>query len=405
MSTSMVIDKIEVKEIADSRGIPTIEVQMIGGDVTVVASVPSGKSSGTREALELRDEDGKGVSTAIAGINEVITPALVGKEFQSVIEIDEVVIALDGTENKTKLGANATLAISIAATKLFAKGAGIPVWKYIADIGGFTPSYPRFYMNMMNGGSHADFCLPFQEYISVIGGEGVGPAAMYKKSNEIFESLGDTLRAELGEVGYGDEGGYTPSFDTLERPFELLEEYANGDDHVYTAIDAAASEFYTEGEYEMIGKKYDRDALLDVYKSLVEKFDFKSIEDGFEESDAMGFQAMTDLMGDTVKVVGDDYTVTNPKILAERIAINSCNALIIKPNQIGTIKEVLETVQLAYGAGLVCVASHRSGETLDNFIADLAVGIGAYGLKAGAPTQEERRVKYERLLEIEKELG
>ena len=399
------IDSIEVEEVKDSRGVPTIGITMGSGEHTVTASVPSGKSSGTREALEMRDEDGKGVTNAIKGLEDIIIPALFEREFESSIEVDELLLELDGTKNKTKLGANATLAVSIAATKLFAKVQGVPTWKYISELGSFTPSYPRFYMNMMNGGSHADFCLPFQEYILVIGSEEMKPTEQYKKANEIFDALGEKIREELGEVGYGDEGGYTPTFDTIERPFELLDEFAEGDDDAYIAIDAAASEFYKDGEYEMLGKKYDREAMLEVYKNITDKFDFKSNEDAFEESDVEGFAAITASLGDRILVVGDDYTVTNKEILADRIEKKSGNALIIKPNQIGTIKEVIETVQLAYEAGWKCVASHRSGETTDDFIADLAVGIGAYGLKAGAPTQEERRVKYERLMEIEKELG
>ena len=397
------IDSVEVKEVKDSRGVPTIGITMVSGEHSVTASVPSGKSSGTREALEMRDEDGKGVNNALAGLNDIVIPALLEGEFESSIEVDELVIRLDGTENKTKLGANATLAVSIAATKLFAKINSVPTWKYISELGDFTPSYPRFYMNMMNGGSHADFCLPFQEYILVIGNDEMKPTEQYKKANEVFEKLGVKLREELGEVGYGDEGGYTPKFDTLERPFELLDEFAKDDD-MYIAIDAAASEFYKDGEYEMLGKKYDREGMLEAYKSITEKFDFKSNEDPFEESDVEGFAAITAALGDDILIVADDYTVTNKVILADRIEKKSSNALIIKPNQIGTIKEVIETVQLAYEAGWKCVASHRSGETTDDFIADLAVGIGAYGLKAGAPTQEERRVKYERLMEIENEM-
>ena len=191
------IDSVEVKEVKDSRGVPTIGITMVSGEHSVTASVPSGKSSGTREALEMRDEDGKGVNNALAGLNDIIIPALLEGEFESSIEVDELVLDLDGTENKTKLGANATLSVSIAATKLFAKINSVPTWKYISELGDFTPSYPRFYMNMMNGGSHADFCLPFQEYILVIGNDEMKPTEQYKKANDVFEKLGVKLREEL----------------------------------------------------------------------------------------------------------------------------------------------------------------------------------------------------------------
>lgn len=405
MEKRYTIDTIEARSISDSRGKPTIELEMHGGGHTVTAAVPSGKSAGSREALEKRDADGDGVQDAIAGIHDIITPALVGKEFGSTDEVDEVMLELDGTEDKSNLGANATLAVSFAAAKLFAAQAGQPLWKFIAETQGFTPSYPRLYMNMLNGGAHADFCMPFQEYIAVVGDDEAKPSDTYALAQDLFTKIGERVKDEFGEVKMGDEGGYSPTCKTLEQPFELLDEQTKDvQDKTFLAIDAAASEFYCDGTYTMLEKDYDRAGMLDVYATLVEQFPLRSIEDAFVENDVEGFTAIQERLGGRAKMVGDDYTVTNPKILKDRIEHNSGNALIIKPNQIGTLKETFETVRIAYEAGWVCVASHRSGETLDTTIADIAVGIGAYGLKAGAPSQRERAVKYERLLEIEREM-
>lgn len=399
------IENIEVRSINDSRGRPTIEVTMSGGGHSVTASVPSGKSSGTREALEKRDKDGEGVTDAINGLKEQVIPQLVGTTFNNADDVDELLLRIDGTENKTNLGANATLGISFAVTKLFAAQSGVPVWKYIAESQRFTPAFPRLYMNVLNGGSHADFCMPFQEYILVVGGNGSRPSIAYPLAQQLFEKLGATIQKKFGDVPMGDEGGYSPTCKSIDEPFEILEALITDDkENVFLAIDAAASEFYEAGEYEMLGKKYTRKKLLDVYLHLADTYTFKSNEDPFVEDDIEGFTQINGLIGHTVKIVGDDYTVTNPKILTDRIKHNSGNALIIKPNQIGTLKEVYDTVRIAHNAGWACIASHRSGETEETIIADIAVAIGAYGIKAGAPTQKERRVKYERLLEIEGEI-
>ena len=387
--------------IRDSRGNPTVEVELESGTARAVASVPSGKSAGSKEALEKRDSDG-GVESAIKNITERILPAITARGFSSPNEIDTLLRELDGTRNKENLGANAMLPVSIAATKLFALEAGRRPWKFIAEMNGFTPAFPRLYMNVLNGGAHADFCLPFQEYIIVAQGT---PSEAYEEATMIFWELGELIKKTIGPTPLGDEGGYSPAFNSIEKPFELLRSLVFPGDNVSIAIDAAATEFYKDGAYTILDEIYSTDKLLEVYKNLVERFGLMSIEDPFTENDYDGFKKMTAILGDKILVVGDDLTVTNPEILKTMIDQRAGNALIIKPNQIGTLEEVYETVRLAKDAGWKIVASHRSGETEDTFIADLAVGIGAFGIKAGAPSQKERVVKYNRLIEIEKEFG
>ena len=387
--------------IRDSRGNPTVEVELESGTARAVASVPSGKSAGSKEALEKRDSDG-GVESAIKNITERILPAITARGFSSPNEIDTLLRELDGTRNKENLGANAMLPVSIAATKLFALEAGRRPWKFIAEMNGFTPAFPRLYMNVLNGGAHADFCLPFQEYIIVAQGT---PSEAYEEATMIFWELGELIKKTIGPTPLGDEGGYSPAFNSIEKPFELLRSLVFPGDNVSIAIDAAATEFYKNGAYTILDEIYSTDKLLEVYKNLVERFGLMSIEDPFAENDYDGFKKMTAMLGDKILVMGDDLTVTNPEILKTMIEQKAGNALIIKPNQIGTLEEVYETVRLAKEAGWKIVASHRSGETEDTFIADLAVGIGAFGIKAGAPSQKERVVKYNRLMEIEKEFG
>lgn len=413
--------------IPDSRGNPTVAVELHSGSLSARASVPSGKSAGSKEAYEKRDTDG-GVGSVVQSINEYIAPELAARDFSSPDEIDTLLRELDGTPNKKNLGANATLAVSIAATKLFALAQGARLWKYIADMNGFTPAFPRLYMNVLNGGAHAptlfaslpslqqnggmqnmsgrkvwghaDFHLPFQEYILVAEGR---PKEAYDRANLVFWELGELLNHTVGTVALGDEGGYMPKFNTIERPFELLRTLVFPGDGISLAIDAAASEFYENGLYHILEKEYSTDALLAVYQDLVDRFGLMSIEDPFAEDDVRGFKDLTAALGNRILVVGDDLTVTNPAILKAMIEGKAGNALIVKPNQIGTLQEVYETARLAHTAGWKIVASHRSGETMDPFIADLAMGVGAFGLKAGAPSQKERVAKYERLLEIEKE--
>ncbi|MDO8573111.1 MAG: enolase C-terminal domain-like protein [bacterium] len=397
----MQITNIQARSILDSRGNPTIEVELGNGMARVHASIPSGKSAGSKEAHEKRDSDG-GVEGVVKNITEQIAQEITSRHFSSPNEIDTVLRDLDSTQNKENLGANAILAISIAATKLFALEAGLQPWKYIAQQNGFTPSFPRLYMNVLNGGAHADFCLPFQEYIIVAEGN---PREAYDRATTVYWELGELIKKTIGAVSLGDEGGYCPTFNTIEKPFELLRSLVFPGDGLALAIDAAASEFYKDGAYTVLDESYSTDKLLEVYQNLVDRFGLMSIEDPFAEDDYDGFKKMTATLGGKILVVGDDLTVTNPEILKTMIDQKAGNALIVKPNQIGTLSEVYETARLAKEAGWKIVASHRSGETEDTFIADLAVGIGAFGIKAGAPSQKERVVKYNRLIEIEKEFG
>lgn len=395
----MVITNCTAKEILDSRGVPTVEVAMASGAYSSRASVPSGKSTGSKEALEKRDVDGRGVSGVIASVNEIIAKEIVGRDLEP-NALDRLLLELDGTDNKSNLGANAMLGVSIAATKLAAAVAGIPVWKYIAEKNGADPKLPKLFMNVMNGGAHSDFRLPFQEYIIVPEDESVSIA--YEKARGVLDVLGAKLKERFGAVPLGDEGGYAPKFETIEEPFALLEPLISKE--MFIAIDAAASGLYENEAYHLLGKRYSKEALLALYEDLIAKFPLKSIEDPFEESGAESFSLLVAAAGEHTLIVGDDLTVSNPSLITEMAEQKAANAVIIKPNQIGTLLEAYEAVTLAHGNGWKTIASHRSGETMDSFIADFAVGVGAYGIKAGSPLQKERKAKYDRLLEIENEI-
>jgi len=392
----MRIDQVEARAILDSRGKPTLETIVSANAVSATASVPSGKSTGIHEALELRDADGS-VATAIANVNGEIAKALVGNRF-SLDELDTTLIELDGTPNKSRLGANAILSVSIAAQRLAAMLEDAPLWKAIAERGAFTPSAPRLYMNVMNGGVHADFKLPFQEYILVVEGK---TSEAFATATEAFTKLGERLGAG---TPMGDEGGYAPTFDELEKPFQILAELVSEFPHTSIAIDAAASEFYKDGSYTLLGKKYSADALAELYRTLVAKYPFHSIEDPFDEESHRDFSHFTAHMGEKILVIGDDFTVTNPARIEKAKEEKAINAVLIKPNQIGSVKEAIEAVQKTYANDWEAVASHRSGETNDTFIADFAYGVGAHGIKAGGLGQKERLEKYHRLLAIEKEV-
>lgn len=389
------------KSISDSRGNPTIEVTLAADAISATAAVPSGKSTGEKEALELRDDDGKGVSKAIAHIEGEIARTVVGREWTDPRAIDEALIALDGTPNKSRLGANSILGVSVAATKLFARSRGVPVWQYISQINGTTPHAPHLYVNVINGGAHADFKLPFQEYILLIGKETA--AASWQTAQELFARLGQELKSQFDYVDMGDEGGYVPPFDTLEGPFETLHKLAESTMDVTLAIDAAASQLYSDGAYTILNTRYETDELARVYQKLTQDFPLTSIEDAFAETDLQGFQMLMAKLGEQILVVGDDLTVTNQDVMKQVIEARAANAVIIKPNQIGTLKEVYDAICLARDSGWKAIVSHRSGETMDPFIADLAFGMGTFGLKAGAPSQDVRRVKYERLVAAERE--
>ncbi len=392
----MRIDSIHARSIFDTRGKPTIETTLQGSTLKAVASVPSGKSTGSHEALELRDPDG-GVATAIANVEGEIARALCARDFSSPEEIDQALIALDGTANKSRLGANAILSVSIAAMRLAGLEAGVPLWSAISARAGTTPAAPRLYVNVMNGGVHADFRLPFQEYILVV--EGLTSAAL-PIAHAAFDKLGE----RLGDVPMGDEGGYAPTFSALDEPFEMLDALVAEFPGTSIAIDAAASELYRDGRYHLLDKSFAPDELAQVYRDIVTRFPMHSIEDPFAEDAASDFTALTASIGQQVIIVGDDLTVTNPARIETAIEKKEINAVLIKPNQIGTVSEALRAVQMTHAAGWATVCSHRSGETHDTFIADFAYGVGAHGIKAGGLGQRERLEKFERLVAIENEL-
>ncbi|OGG41146.1 hypothetical protein A2118_03685 [Candidatus Kaiserbacteria bacterium GWA2_50_9] len=386
----MHIDSISSRPIPDTRGRPTVETTLAAGPLSIIASVPSGKSTGSHEACELD------TTLAIENVNGEIAQALIGHDFTTPNELDVFLIELDGTQNKSRLGANAILSISIATQRLFALEAGVPLWKAIANRAGTTLSAPRLYVNMMNGGVHADFKLPFQEYIIVVERK---MSEALPIAQEAFIKLGE----RLGNVPMGDEGGYAPTFDTLEQPFDILADLVKEFPGTSIAIDAAASELFHHDHYELLGKSYSSEELITIYRSIAEKYPLHSIEDPFDEESADDFTRMTAALGKNILIIGDDLTVTNPARIKEAVKHAEINAVLIKPNQIGTVKEAIEAVQATYAAGWAAVASHRSGETDDTFISDFAYAIGAHGIKAGGLGQKERLEKYERLLAIEQE--
>jgi len=413
----MRIDHIEAKSILDTRGKPTIETVLFANTFSAVASVPSGKSTGQYEAFELRDSDG-GVSRAIENVNGEIARAIIGRHFNSPDELDASLIALDGTPNKSRLGANAILSVSIAAMRLSALLENIPLWSAIAKRAGITPRAPCLYVNVMNGGVHAcpaeasakedGFRLPFQEYILVVDGKTSNALPVAQKA---FEKLGQRFGSN---ISMGDEGGYAPAFETLEEPFEILSELVKEFPGTSIAIDSAASELFHDGAYQLLGKSYTPEELAAIYRELVERFSIHSIEDPFAENAPADFSKITASLGNKIFIIGDDLTVTDPVRIKKAARNKEINAVLIKPNQIGTVRESLLAVKETYTAGFQAVASHRSGETDDTFIADFAYGIGAHGIKAGGfgrPStksdlvlgQRERLLKYERLLAIERE--
>jgi len=401
----MKVDSVSARSILDTRGRATIETTLSAGAFTAVASVPSGKSTGSHEALELRDADGS-VTSAIANVNSEIADALVGRDFATADEVDALLIALDGTPNKSRLGANAILSVSIAATRLFAQSEGIPLWKAIANRADTTPAAPRLYINMMNGGAHApttlklqragDFKLPFQEYLLVVEGK---TSEALPIAREAFKKLGE----KLGDVPMGDEGGYAPTFSDLQQPFRLLADLVKEFPNTSIALDAAASELFHDGAYHLLDKSYTPDELLALYTHAASALPLHSIEDPFAEDASSDFTKLTAALGEKILIIGDDLTVTNQVRIKEAAEHKEINAVLIKPNQIGTVREAIQAVQATYAEGFVAIASHRSGETGDTFIADFAYGVGAHGIKAGGLGQSERLAKYERLLAIEQE--
>ena len=409
------ITKIFAEEIKDSRGNPTLKVTVWVGDLSGSFSVPSGASTGAHEAHELRDTDGKGVNIAIKKVNEIIASALIGADVLNQKEIDRIMIEIDGTYNKDNLGGNSMIGVSVAVTKVASKVSGVEVFEYLRTLAEIKPScrVPHLYMNLINGGKHAKNDLSFQEYLAVPLVENVEEAV--DMGIKIQNSLKKIIRNELGEESLvmGDEGGYAPLINDIREPLKYLTQAIkenNLEGKVKIAIDMAASSFYENGKYEIENFKHvkgveneeiTKDKLLDLYNSLAKEFDLISVEDAFNEEDFESFEKLKEA-NDGLIVIGDDLTVTNKTLLEKAIKIGSINGIIIKPNQIGTVTEMLETMRLARENNFELIIAHRSGDTNDDFIADLAFAFGCFGLKAGSPLKPERMVKYQRLIEISK---
>ena len=407
------IVNIVAREVLDSRGNPTVEAEVILDDGTVgIAIVPSGASTGKFEALELRDGDksrygGKGVLKAVNNINEIIAPKLSGVNVFDQLLIDKILLELDGTENKSKLGANAILAVSMAAARAAANYADEPLYKYLGGVMARTLPVP--FMNVINGGKHADNSLDIQEFMIVPAGAPTFKEAL-RYGAEVFHTLKKILHDEGHVTAVGDEGGFAPNLKSNEEAIQVLIKaietagYKPGED-VFVAIDSAASSFYKDGKYLVDGKEMSSDELIDYYINLVEKYPIISIEDPFDEEDWEAFAKFTEKVGEKVQIVGDDIYVTNIKRLKKGIEMKASNSILIKLNQIGSVTETLETIEVAKRASMTYVISHRSGETEDTFIADLAVATNSGMIKTGSLSRSERIAKYNRLLRIEEELG
>ena len=411
---SAIID-IHAREILDSRGNPTVEADVVlQSGAFGRAAVPSGASTGVHEAVELRDGDknrymGKGVEQAVNHVNDEIFDALAGLDADDQIAIDEEMIALDGTENKGKLGANAILSVSLAVAKAEAEEAGMPIYRYLG--GTMARTLPVPMMNILNGGKHADNPIDVQEFmIAPIGAPSIKEAIRW--GAEIFHTLKKNLKAAGQNTNVGDEGGFAPNLKTAEEALTFIVKaisdagYKPGED-VFIALDAASSEFYENGKYEMKGegKSYTSAQMVEDYKGLTDKFPIFSIEDGMAEDDWEGWKMLTDTLGSRIQLVGDDLFVTNPKRLAMGIEKGVANSILIKVNQIGTLTETMRAVELAQRNKYTAVLSHRSGETEDSTIADIAVATNCGQIKTGSMSRTDRMAKYNQLIRIEEELG
>ena len=406
------ISSITARQILDSRGNPTVEADVVLRDGTLGrAAVPSGASTGAGEALELRDSGsgwgGKSVYQAVHNVNEIIAPALAGKDASDQTALDNAMLALDGTDNKSKLGANAILSVSLAAAKAAANAKKQPLWRYIADLTGKSPSLPLPMMNVMNGGAHAAFATDIQEFMIICKGAKTFEETL-KMGTEIFHALAKILKNHYYPTTVGDEGGYAPRVRSGNRePLTLLSEaitsagYTLGSDVVF-AMDAASSEFYQDGRYELKceGKSLSSEEMIDWIEALVNEFPIVSIEDGLAENDWSGWQQLRARIGDRIQLVGDDLLVTNTSLVQKAIDEHAANALLVKPNQIGSLTETIQAVSMAQDAGWNTVMSHRSGETEDTTISHLAVGLDCGQIKTGSLSRTDRIAKYNELLRI-----
>lgn len=410
---SSIVD-VFARELLDSRGNPTVEVEVVLEDGTMGrAIVPSGASTGVHEAVELRDQDaqrygGKGVLKAVENVNEIIAPEVVGMEAVRQIDIDTMMIELDGTPNKQKLGANAILGVSLAVARAAANYLGLPLYQYVGGVNARELPVPM--MNILNGGKHADNNVDIQEFMILPTG-----ARNFSEGLRMAVEIYHTLKKVLGGKGLatavGDEGGFAPNLPSNEAAIEVILEaiekagYIPGQD-VLLGLDTAASELYKDGLYHLAGnqKVLNAPEMVDFYNALVDKYPIISIEDGLAEDDWDGWKLLSQRLGNKIQLVGDDIFVTNTERLARGIKEGICNSILIKLNQIGTLSETLDTIDMAKRAGYTCVISHRSGETEDSTIADIAVATGTGQIKSGAPARTDRVAKYNQLLRIEEEL-
>lgn len=412
----MKIKKVEAIEILDSRGNPTVEANLVLEDGTQArAMVPSGASTGEREACELRDGDkkrygGKGVLKAVENVNTKIAKEIEGKCFTNQRELDYAMIALDGTSNKSKLGANAILGVSMAYARAMAQSSGIPLYQYLGGSNAHVMPVPC--MNIINGGKHADNNVDFQEFMIAPHGAGSFTEAI-RMGDEVFHTLKGVLKAKGYSTGVGDEGGFAPDLKSNDEAVEVILEaitkagYKPGE-QVSICLDPAASELWEDGKYKMFkstGKFLSSDELIKLWEGWVNQYPIVLLEDGLAENDWNGWKNLTEVLGKEIEIVGDDLFCTNKAILAEGIQKGVANSILIKLNQIGTVTETLETIELAYKNSYNCFVSHRSGETVDSFIADLTVAVNAGHLKTGSGCRGERIEKFNQLIRIELELG
>ncbi len=413
-----IITDIRAREILDSRGNPTVEVDVeLSSGFIGRAAVPSGASTGVHEAVELRDGDkdrfsGKGVLKAVANVNEIIADSLIDMDALNQTEIDQIMIDLDGTENKSKLGANAILGVSLATAKAVAATLDIPLYTYLGGVSARELPLPM--MNIINGGSHADSSVDFQEFMVMpVGAKSFSEAL--QMGTETFHALKKVLSGKGYNTAVGDEGGFAPSCKSNEEPLELIIEaiknagYKPGDD-IMIAMDPASSEFYDKDKKKYIfsrsgGRELTSEEMVDYYVDLVEKYPIISIEDGMDEDDWDGWKIMNDKLGSKIQIVGDDLFVTNTTRLKKGIELGVANSILIKLNQIGTLTETIDAIEMAKRAGFTAVVSHRSGETEDTTIADLVVAMNTGQIKTGSASRSDRVAKYNQLLRIEEELG
>jgi len=404
------IEDVTAIEVLDSRGNPTVKATVALSDGTVASAiVPSGASTGKREALELRDKDerycGKGVLKAVENVNSQIAEAVIGLDAFDQKALDDEMRELDGTDNYSNLGANAVLGVSMAVARAAAKSLDVPLYRYLGGANASVLPVPMF--NIINGGAHANNSVDFQEFMIMPFGFDKFSDAL-RAASEIYHTLKDLLNAAGHSTAVGDEGGFAPNLNDNEEPIKLIMQaiekagYKAGE-QIKLALDVAASELYENDKYKLEGKEFSSEELIERYAQLCEKYPIFSIEDGLSEDDWAGWAKLTSKLGSKVQLVGDDLFVTNEKILREGIAKGIGNAILIKPNQIGTVSQTMQTIRLAQRKGYRCVMSHRSGESEDSFIADFAVAMNTGQIKTGATSRSERNAKYNRLLEIERE--